>query len=114
MVGTVTNFGRNGLYDWLAQRVSAVILVAYVAFLLIASMSSGSGFESWTEIFKPTWVKLFSLLALLSLVAHAWVGMWTIITDYIKPVGLRLVITLAVILANIAYLVWGVMIVWSV
>ena len=29
MVTAVTNLGRSGLYDWLMQRVSAVILLAY-------------------------------------------------------------------------------------
>ncbi|RPO36063.1 hypothetical protein [Pseudomonas aeruginosa] len=34
MVTNVTNFSRSGLYDWMAQRVSAVVLAAYVIFLL--------------------------------------------------------------------------------
>ena len=34
MVTNVTNFSRSGLYDRMAQRVSAVVLAAYVLFLL--------------------------------------------------------------------------------
>ena len=34
MVTNVTNFSRSGLYDWMAQRVSAVVLAAYFLFLL--------------------------------------------------------------------------------
>ena len=34
MVTNVTNFSRSGLYDWMAQRVSAVVLAAYTLFLL--------------------------------------------------------------------------------
>ena len=30
MVTSVTSFGRSGLYDWLVQRVSAVIILLYV------------------------------------------------------------------------------------
>ena len=33
MVTTVTSMGRSGLYDWLMQRVSAVILLAYFLFI---------------------------------------------------------------------------------
>ena len=34
MVTNVTNFSRSGLYDWMAQRVSAVVLAAYFLFLI--------------------------------------------------------------------------------
>ena len=32
MVTNVTNFSRSGLFDWMAQRVSAVVLAAYALF----------------------------------------------------------------------------------
>ena len=34
MVTQVTNLGRSGLYDWLMQRASAVVLLAYTVFLV--------------------------------------------------------------------------------
>ncbi len=34
MVTNVTNLSRSGLYDWMAQRVSAVVLAAYFIFLI--------------------------------------------------------------------------------
>ena len=34
-------------------------------------------------------MKIFSLAALVSICAHAWIGMWTLSTDYLKPVVLR-------------------------
>ena len=34
MVTNVTNFSRSGLYDWMAQRVSAVALADYFLFVL--------------------------------------------------------------------------------
>lgn len=55
-------------------------------------------------------MRLFSVLAVISLAGHAWVGMWTVFTDYIKSSGLRLVLQAAMILAVIVYLFWGVMI----
>ena len=33
MVTAVTSMGRSGLYDWMMQRVTAVILLAYFCFL---------------------------------------------------------------------------------
>ncbi|NQY85123.1 MAG: succinate dehydrogenase, hydrophobic membrane anchor protein, partial [Alcanivorax sp.] len=34
MVTSVTSLGRNGLYDWLIQRVSAVVIAVYVIGML--------------------------------------------------------------------------------
>ena len=55
-------------------------------------------------------MRLFTLLMILALVGHAWVGMWTVLTDYVKSNGLRFVLQSAMILAVLVYLFWGVMI----
>lgn len=34
MVASVTSLGRSGVYDWLVQRVSAIVLAVYFVFLL--------------------------------------------------------------------------------
>ena len=55
-------------------------------------------------------MRLFTLLMVLALAGHAWVGMWTVLTDYVKSNGLRFVLQSAMILAVLVYLFWGVMI----
>ena len=32
MVNSVTNLGRSGVYDWVIQRLSAVIMAVYTLF----------------------------------------------------------------------------------
>ena len=39
--------------------------------------------EEWKALFEQTWMRIFSLLAILSLAAHAWIGMWAVLTDYL-------------------------------
>jgi succinate dehydrogenase / fumarate reductase membrane anchor subunit len=105
----------NGLRDWLLQRFSAVILGAY--FLVLFGFfftHSHLTFGMLQTYFSTTWVQVFSLLALLSLFLHAWVGVWTVITDYIKPAALRFSIQALVILTLVIYLFWGVEILWRV
>mgnify|MGYP001460313747 CR=1 FL=1 len=88
MVTNVTNFSRSGLYDWMAQRVSAVVLAAYTLFLLgYVICNPGMGYAEWHGLFSSTAVRIFSLLALVALSVHAWVGMWTISTDYLTPMA---------------------------
>jgi succinate dehydrogenase / fumarate reductase membrane anchor subunit len=58
-------------------------------------------------------VRTFSLLFLLSLFFHAWIGVRDIVMDYIKPAGVRLVIHVLVILALLLYTIWSVQILWG-
>ena len=115
MVTSVTNLGKNGVSDWLMQRLSAVVLAAYTVFIIgYLLLNPGLTYVQWSGLFDLTWVRIFSLLSLLSLGAHAWVGLWTVSTDYIKPTGLRLLFQSVVVTALFVYVVWGIQILWGV
>ncbi len=119
MVTSITNMGRSGLYDWLMQRISAVVLLAY--FLYIACVSlSGIDYYGWRALFDQTWMRIFSFMALCSLGVHAWVGLWTVFTDYLTermlgPKGnvLRLIAQVVCGVVMFCYLVWGIQILWG-
>jgi succinate dehydrogenase / fumarate reductase membrane anchor subunit len=122
MVTNVTSLGRNGVYDWLVQRVSAVVLLAW--FLFVGGFIATHGdlqFIEWRALFAQTWMKVFTFGALLSLFAHAWIGMWTIATDYLTSLALgasatvvRLVFQLICFVVLLTYVVWAVKILWSI
>lgn len=112
---SITNFSRSGLSDWLIQRFSAVVLALYTVFVVGFLLANpGLGFAEWKELFECTGFRIFSLLALISTVAHAWIGMWTISTDYLKPAGARFTFQVICFLAVFIYLVWGIEIIWGV
>jgi succinate dehydrogenase / fumarate reductase membrane anchor subunit len=114
MVASVTSLGRNGLYDWLIQRASAVVLAAYTVFILGYLITHPDlTFAQWSELFNGTAVRIFSLLALLSIGAHAWVGLWTISTDYLKATGIRVLFQGICGLVMFAYVAWGIQILWG-
>lgn len=115
MVKHVTSLTGNGIADWLIQRVSAVILAAYTVFLVGFLLASQElTYAAWAGLFAQGWVKIFSLLAFLSFVAHAWVGIWTATTDYLQKASLRVVIQLAVALVLFVYFVVAFNAVWGV
>ncbi len=115
MVTSVTNLGRSGLYDWVVQRVTAVILALYTLFLLgFVIASPDMQYGQWQGLFACIWMKVFSLAALISMCAHAWVGMWTISTDYLKAAAIRFAFQLVCAGFLFVYLVWGIDILWSV
>ena len=114
MVTSVTSLTGNGLKDWLIQRVSAVYLLGYVLFLLgYTALHMPLDYEQWTLLFHCQIVKITTVLALLMFLLHAWIGIWTVTTDYLQHMGLRLVIQILVALFLSAQFIWGLTIVWG-
>ncbi|WP_444678163.1 succinate dehydrogenase, hydrophobic membrane anchor protein [Halomonas sp. E19] len=114
MVTNITNLGRSGLSDWLIQRVTAVILALYTVFIVAYLLfNPGLDYITWSNLFAQTWMRIFSLLAIISLVAHAWVGLWTVTTDYLKSTGQRIGAQVVIILAIFVFLVWGIIVLWG-
>jgi succinate dehydrogenase / fumarate reductase membrane anchor subunit len=114
MVTTVTSFGRSGLYDWLFQRISAVVLASYSVFMVIYLLVNPQlDFAQWDALFGMTSVRIFSLMALLSLGAHCWIGLWSVSTDYLKPFALRFAFQMVVGVLMFIYTVWGVQLLWG-
>ncbi|WP_306396635.1 succinate dehydrogenase, hydrophobic membrane anchor protein [Telluria beijingensis] len=104
-----------GFRDWLAQRVTAIVMAIYTVILLV-SFLTGQNFtyEGWAGLFAQQWFKLFSLVTFLALYYHAWVGIRDIWMDYVKNAGVRLLLQLATIFWLIACAAWTVQILWSV
>ena len=119
MVTSVTSMGRSGLYDWLMQRVSAVILLAYFLYVSCV-LIGGVDYVAWKELHAQTWMRIFSLLALFSLGIHAWVGLWAVFTDYLteRMMGtwgnvLRFGAQALSAIIMFIYVVWGIQILWG-
>ena len=104
-----------GLRDWLAQRVTAVVMAAYViVFGIYAVFVLPPGYEAWAGVFAPLWMKVATLVMILTLVYHVWVGMREIFMDYVKPTWIRLSAYVLTILWLTACAVWSVQILWRV
>ena len=122
MVTAVTNLGRSGLYDWLVQRVSGVVLLAYfVAISGFLLFNSDITFQVWQGFFQQTWMRVLGSGAVLSLAMHAWIGLWCVLTDYVtsRMMGgnanlLRGALSAVCGIAVFTYAVWGLQIVWGV
>lgn len=114
MVTNVTSLTGNGLKDWLIQRVTAVFFAIYSLFLLgFLCMHPHLPYSEWQALFHMVWFQVASVIALFMLVLHAWIGIWTITTDYIKCTAIRLSVQLLVALLLLGQLIWGLMIVWG-
>jgi succinate dehydrogenase / fumarate reductase membrane anchor subunit len=114
MVNRVVVGAHYGLRDWLIQRVTAVLMVLYLVLLTgYLLMQPQLDYDAWTGLFSSQAVRTFTMLFLLSLFYHAWIGVLDIVMDYVKSAAVRLVIHVLVILALLLYAIWSVEIFWG-
>jgi len=105
----------KGLREWIVQRVSAVYMAIYIIlFFAYLAFHPHFYYQVWEGFFHVIWVQIPTLIFLLLLLWHAWIGVWTVITDYIKIPALRMLVQLLVILALLVYFFWGLQIIWHI
>ena len=120
-VSQVMALSNSGLSDWVVQRSTAVILTAYFSWVMAFFLFTPNiDFAVLTEFFGSAAMKIAGTLAVLSTVAHAWIGMWTIGTDYLRPAhvgdyatSIRFGYQAVCLLVLFVYLVWAMRLVWQ-
>ena len=126
MVIPFLSFSRRGLLDFVVQRVSAFIMTAYVGVLLWFFLANEMSHQVLVDFFLSTPMQIFSALTILSILGHAWVGLWTIGTDYIQRAHLEFIPGLAnfstairfsyqvvCLLVMSIYLIWAMKLIWQ-
>ena len=113
MTKRIITGAHYGTRDWLAQRITAAVMVVYtliVFFTLLGAKPITYGV--WRELFSQGWMRVGTLLFMVSLAWHAWVGVRDILMDYIKPDGLRLALQVFTLLLLGAYVAWTIQVLW--
>lgn len=121
MVKNVTSFSRSGLSDFVFQRVSAAIMAVYTLCVLGFFLANpGLTHADLVSYFGSTPMLVFSTLLILSTAAHAWIGMWTVGTDYIQAhyfgahaTSFRLIYQAGVVALIFLYVVWALQLFWT-
>jgi succinate dehydrogenase / fumarate reductase membrane anchor subunit len=122
MVKSVTSLSNSGLSNWMLQRISALIMTAYLLFMVgYFFLNPSPTYEQWSNLHASMSMRLFSLLAILSIAVHAWIGIWCVLTDYItvrligpKATPIRMFLQLAMIAIILFYVVWAIDILWGI
>ena len=101
---------HRGYHDWLIQRSSAVIISVYtLVFLLYLAVNINDlhSYIFWNNLVGGFYFKISTSLVLLAVLAHSSVGLWTVVTDYVPRGFLSVFVMLAITIALIIYLIWG-------
>lgn len=109
---------KRGLLEFLLQRLTSVVVAIYMVHLVIIfSLYNDMNYEAWRAYVTSAYALILASLAILSVVIHAWIGMWTIGTDYLSGRGTRMIARLGyqtvVLIALLFYLVWALGLIWG-
>lgn len=115
MVKHISSFGRNGVHDYLLIRASGIIMTLYTAYMIgFFAFGPDINYLEWQSFFGGTFTKVFTMIALACVLIHAWIGLWQVLTDYIKPTLVRSLLQFAIIVTLVAYFFSGLFILWGV
>jgi succinate dehydrogenase / fumarate reductase membrane anchor subunit len=102
-----------GLRDWMAQRVTAVLMALFTIVLILQVLiGEPVSYYKWSAIFSQQWMKFLTFVVILSILYHAWVGVRDIFMDYIKPVGIRLSLHVFAIVWLLGCAGWAIQVLW--
>jgi succinate dehydrogenase / fumarate reductase membrane anchor subunit len=96
-----------------SSDLSAVMMVIYILFIAGWLLTHEFNYGNWKQLFAGGLMRSVSLLFLLAVFYHAWIGVRDIVMDYVKPPIVRLLIHVLVILALLLYVIWSVQILWG-
>ncbi len=105
--------GKSGVVDWMVQRKTAVFLAIYFIILACFFCSKEFTYANWVNLFQPVYFKVLTVVFLICLVQHAWIGIWVIATDYLKNLKVRGLFLFVSKIVLVGYLVWGIYILFA-
>ena len=109
-----------GVTDFIAQRITAVILAVYTLVLIVGLLIMPAfTYENWKALFTfhvfalPVG-QILASLAFFALAWHAWIRVRDIWMDYVRPVGVRLLLQVLTILWLVGSVVYFAQILWRI
>ncbi|WP_371193325.1 succinate dehydrogenase, hydrophobic membrane anchor protein [Glaciecola sp. SC05] len=115
MVTNQASIKRNGIQDYVTLRASAAVISAFSIFMVYFFIATPViTFEIWQGLFASIYMKAFTLVTLIAILMHVRIGLWQVLTDYVKPHRLRIVLQFVLNLLAIAYVAIGLFVLWGV
>lgn len=105
----------HGIHEWLLVRFSAIVVLLYLIYLFgFMFLGPSLSYNDWYNFFSNKSTKVLSILTLFSTLSHTWIGMRHIVEDYIKKYILKKLGIWLIIIMLFSYLLFGIIIIWSV
>jgi succinate dehydrogenase / fumarate reductase membrane anchor subunit len=114
MVLNQASLKRDGVQDYVSLRATAIILTLYTLFILgFFLVTPEVTYDNWKALFSNVLVKAFTLLALACIAVHTKIGLWQVLTDYVKNARARAVLQFVLYTMAFGYLAVGLFVLWG-
>ena len=105
----------SGMHAWLIQRMTAIYMVLYIAYLILSlTQISSFKYQTWHNWISSSHNKVTLTIFFFAVLFHAWIGTRDIVIDYVKPLVLRIILLFTVIALCLGYGVWVLNILYQV
>ena len=115
MVTNQASIKRDCVQDYVSLRATAAIIFAYSVFMAWFFITTDNlTFIEWRGLFSGLAMKVFTLAALIAIMIHVRIGLWQVLTDYVKSSGLRATLQYVLNLIAFGYVAVGLFVLWGV
>ena len=75
----------KGSMIWNLQRYSSLVILVYLVYVssFIVTTQGPISFFDWTKFFLSFQTRFFTSIACIFMLLHAYIGLWTVGTDYL-------------------------------
>ena len=115
MVTNQANLKRDGVQDFVSLRTTALIIAAFSFYMCWFFISTPEvTYEIWKATFSGLGMKVFTLATYVSIMIHVRIGLWQVLTDYVKSAGLRSILQFVLNITAFVYVAIGLFVLWGV
>ena len=98
----------SGLKAWVLQRATAIYIALFALYLLLVMLfSAPEGYAAWRDWFADPLMGIATLVFVLAILLHAWVGIRDVVIDYVWNTPARVTLLALVGLTLVACGLWA-------
>ena len=98
----------SGLKAWAIQRLTAIYIALFTLYLLLVLLFAGpADHAAWRAWIGGPVVSIATLLFIVSVLMHAWIGIRDVLIDYVHPIAVRAALLGLVALSLVALGLWS-------
>ena len=118
----------KGSIIWFVQRYSSLAILAYFLYIVFYLVGASGSYYDWVSFIASIEMKAITSLISILIISHAFIGLWTVGTDYLtkrtlgflspalskKAESIQFFYQLVFILCGLLYLVSILYIIWKI
>ncbi|MBQ4811810.1 succinate dehydrogenase, hydrophobic membrane anchor protein [Pseudoalteromonas luteoviolacea] len=109
----IMNIARSGTKQWVLQRISNAIIVAYSILIVVLLLSEPvTSHQALVNMFTPMWFKVLTTLSVCVFAFNGVIAGWQIAGDYVQGGTINKIFNLACVLLSLSMILTMIKLIW--